>query len=222
MIVSSSNYQPSDRRPIASRNLRASQAIAQWLARRNVFPNAISVLGMIASTLAGLAFWSTAEVPSTARLAWIAGCVLVQMRLLANMFDGMVAIASGKASRIGELFNEVPDRVSDAAMLIGLGYAAGSSPTAGYLAALAAVFTAYVRAMSNVAGSPQDYCGPMAKPQRVFVVTLCAAYLALVPEAWQPDWHGRGLPAAALLIIFLGGMVTAVRRLIHSAVFLTR
>ncbi len=222
MIVSSTDHQPPERRPIASRNLRASQAIAQWLARSNVSPNVISVLGMVASIFAGLAFWSTATAPSTARLAWIAGGILVQVRLLANMFDGMVAISSGKTSRVGELFNEVPDRVSDAAMLIGLGYAAGGSSAAGYLAAIAAVFTAYVRATAKVAGSPQDYCGPMAKPQRVFVVTLCAIYLALAPQAWQPEWDGFGLPAAALLIIFLGALLTAARRLMHSAAFLTR
>ena len=188
--MSSPEYQPSERRPIASRELRWSQAIAQWLARREVSANAISVFGMVASVLAGLAFWSTALAPDWARAGWIAGAALVQLRLLANMFDGMVAIAQGKASRLGELYNEVPDRVSDAATFIGLGYAAGGSPSAGYLAALAAVFTAYVRAIAKVAGGPQDYCGPMAKPQRIFVVTLCAVFLR-----WhRPNGNRSGVP----------------------------
>jgi phosphatidylglycerophosphate synthase len=220
--MASGKYEPTERRPIASRNLRASQAIAGWLARRGVSPNTISVFGMFVSVAAGLAFWSTSAAPSTERLAWLAGAILVQMRLLANMFDGMVAIASGKASRVGELFNEVPDRVSDAATFIGLGYAAGGSPTAGYLAALVAVFTAYVRAMAKAAGGPQDYCGPMAKPQRIFVVTLCAGYLALAPQTWQPSWQGWGLAALALALIIVGGLLTSVRRLAHIATFLTR
>src|SRR5438105_2817615 len=40
-----------------------------------------------------------------------AGCI--QLRLLCNLLDGMVAIEGGFRSRSGEVFNELPDRVSD-------------------------------------------------------------------------------------------------------------
>jgi phosphatidylglycerophosphate synthase len=211
-------YEASERRPIASRELHAMQAISRWLVRWGISPNAISLVGLAASILAGFSFWTTSEATANvARLAWIAGAALVQLRLLANLFDGMVAIASGRASPVGELYNEVPDRVSDAATLIGLGYAAGGDPTLGFLAALGAVFTAYVRAMSKIVGGSQDYCGPMAKPQRMFFVTLCAAYLAIAPRAWQPNWYGWELPALTLAVIFLGGLLTAARRLLRLA-----
>ena len=77
--------------------------------------------------------------------AFLAAAALIQLRLAANMFDGMVALETGRASPTGELFNEVPDRVSDAAMFIGAGYAAGGNPTLGYLAACLALFVTYVR-----------------------------------------------------------------------------
>lgn len=217
--MSTPPYEASERRPIASRELRTTQAISRWFVRRGMSPNAISLIGMAAGILAGLAFWTTGEASTAglARLAWIAGAALVQLRLLANLFDGMVAISSGKASPVGELYNEVPDRVSDAATLIGLGYSAGGSPTLGFLAALAAVFTAYVRATSKIVGGSQDYCGPMAKPQRMFFVTLCAVYLAVAPQAWQLNWHGWELPALTLAVIFLGSLLTAARRLLRVA-----
>ena len=60
---------------------------------------------------------------------------LIQLRLAANMFDGMVAIETGKASPTGAIYNEIPDRVSDAAMFLGAGYAAGGQPPLGYRAA---------------------------------------------------------------------------------------
>lgn len=211
-------YEPGERRPIASRNLKASQAIAAWLAARGASPNGISVAGVVVSALAGLAFWSTAAYPDFNRLAWLTGAVCVQLRLQANMFDGMVAIASGKASRLGELFNEAPDRFSDAFMLIGLGYAAASDPTLGYLAALGAVLTAYVRALGKVAGAPQDYCGPMAKQHRALMVTILAVYMGLAPTAWRPiEWR---LPALALAMIFVGTLVTTARRLWRAARYL--
>ena len=57
------------------------------------------------------------------RLFWLIAALGAQLRLTANMLDGMVALVSARASKIGELYNEVRDRVSDAAVFIGAGYA---------------------------------------------------------------------------------------------------
>ena len=48
-----------------------------------------------------------------------------------------------------------------------------------FLAAILAIFVAYVRAAVKVAGAPQDYSGPMAKPHRMFLVTVTALLCAL-------------------------------------------
>ena len=118
------------RRPIAARQLGAVQHAAAWLVGRGASANAISVAGMAAALAAGACFALVPALPGGARLLWLAGAALVQARLLANLLDGMVAIGRGIASPVGELFNEVPDRVSDTAVLAGLGWAAGS-PRAG-------------------------------------------------------------------------------------------
>jgi phosphatidylglycerophosphate synthase len=204
--VSAPAVSDADRRPIAARSWRASQAAADWLVRRGVSANGISVAGMIAGLAAGAALAGTSYLDGLPqRLAWLAGGALVVLRLLANMLDGMVAVGSGKASRVGELYNEVPDRVSDSAALIGLGYAAGGSVPLGYVAALAAVFTAYVRAMGKGAGAGQEFAGPFAKPQRMWCVIACAAYCGLAPAEW--------LPAVVLGVVAVGSLLTALRRL---------
>jgi phosphatidylglycerophosphate synthase len=218
-------YRPSeaDRRPLASRSWRAAAVVSCWLARRGVGANAISVAGMACGVLAGVAFALTGRVPIPA-LAWLAAALLVQVRLAANLLDGMVAIESGRASRIGELFNEVPDRVSDAATLIGLGYAAGGVPWLGDLAAVLALFVAYVRSAARNAGAPQDYSGPMAKQHRMFVVTVTALVCAATPAGWPALLFGRGggWPAVALGLIAAGCVVTALRRLARAGRFLAR
>ena len=209
-----------DRRPLATREYAVSKRIASWIASRGVSANAISGLGMIAGIAAGAALWATSLDSPYVRIAWIGGAVLVQLRLLANMFDGMVAIEQGKTSSVGELYNEVPDRISDTAILIGLGYAVGGYVAMGYAAALAAMFTAYVRAMGKVGGAEQQFCGPMAKPQRMFVVTLVALYCGAAPAAWQPTcstYPEHGIAAAALVLIVLGSVITALRRLARIA-----
>lgn len=205
-----------DRRPIAARELRVVQAVASWMARRGFSANGISVAGMVFGVLAGVFFFLTSRLPESSRLLWIAGAVCVQCRLMANMFDGMVAIERGTASKVGELFNEVPDRVSDAATLIGLGWAAGGDVRLGLGAALAAVMTAYVRAVGKGAGAPSEFCGPMAKQQRMFTATVVAVYCALAPVAWQQIPLGAwtaGLPAVALFVILIGSLAGAARRL---------
>jgi hypothetical protein len=100
--------------------------------------------------------------------------------------------------------------------LIGLGCAAGGSVLLGCLAALAAILTAYVRAAGKAAGARQEYCGPMAKQQRMFLVTVAALYCGLTPSSWQPAWGAGGqwgLAAAFLAVIFIAALATAARRL---------
>lgn len=189
-------------------------------------PNAISVLGMVAAVVAGMAFFATSVTADVGqRVLWFGGAVLCQIRLLCNLFDGMVAVARNIATPRGELYNEVPDRVSDAIVLIGLGYSAGGAVTLGYAAALMAVFVAYVRVMAKSAGAPNDFCGPLGKPQRMAVVICVALYLALAPESWRSAWSEASAWSevkVALLIVIVGGLVTALRRLSRAAKYLER
>lgn len=207
-------YEP-ERRPIASRDKAASQKLAAWLAEAGVSPNAISIAGMIAGLASGAAFACSSLAPTALLLT---GAVLMQLRLLANMLDGMVAVATGKASPLGELFNEVPDRISDTAIFLGAGWAATGNPTAGMMAAIGALFTAYIRAEGKVAGAHQEFCGPLGKPQRMFLLTLAALFAALAPPAWQPvlvSPFDGGSMALALWIIAGGGFLTFLRRLVR-------
>lgn len=214
-----------ERRPIGARAWRVSVRVSAWMARRGVSPNAISVMGMVCGVGAGGALALAGTTALNRDALFVVAAALVQMRLVCNMLDGMVAIerrsldqAAGRPPRkrggIGELFNELPDRVSDAATLIGLGYAAGIAgtlPTLGWLAALLAVATAYVRAALVVAGAPQDYCGPMAKPHRMAIVTAVCLASAVVHRSWEDQ-----LIAAGLWIIIAGSALTIARRLVRG------
>jgi phosphatidylglycerophosphate synthase len=216
--MSDAPNEPTERRPIRSRDARWAQRISERLIRLGASPNGISLFGMVAASAAGIAFAATSHVEGAPQRAlWFLGAALCQVRLLCNLFDGMVAVGRQIASRTGELYNEVPDRVSDAAIFIGLGYAASGAPALGYLAALSAVFVAYIRAMARSLGAPNDFCGPMAKPQRMALATLLGVYLAFAPAAWQRS----GIEVrAALAVVIIGCAATAVRRLARAALHL--
>jgi phosphatidylglycerophosphate synthase len=169
---------------------------------------------MCACIAAGLALGLTSV--EYKRVFWLIAALGAQLRLTANMLDGMVALASGRDSKVGELYNEVPDRVSDAAVFIGAGYAWGGNVAFGYIATILAIFTAYVRAAGKIAGAPNEFCGPMAKQQRMLIITIACLYSVVVPRSWQIlhfDNLDVGVMAVALSVIIAGCSVTVVRRL---------
>jgi phosphatidylglycerophosphate synthase len=209
-------YQPAERRPLASRDLRIFQRAAAWLIARGVTANTVSLCSIAFAALASLCLVATALADGPrARLLFVLAALLVQARLLANLLDGMVAVGSGRASPEGELYNEVPDRIADALILIGAGFAAGGTPALGYLAALAAIFVAYVRALGGSVGVQALFMGPMAKPQRMATITAACVYSACVPPAWPlgPASGAFGAVSVALALVVFGGVLTAGRRL---------
>ncbi len=71
--------------------------------------------------------------------------------------------------------------------------------------------------MGKGLGQPSDFSGPMAKQQRMALVTGLAVACAVLPAAWVAAW-----PAIALWIVVLGALLTAGRRLAHVAAALRR
>lgn len=123
----------------------------------------------------------------------------IQVRLLCNLLDGMVAIEGGRKSPVGALYNEVPDRVADSLFIVALGYAIGVA-WLGWLGALAAAVTAYIRVLGGTFGLAQDFRGPMAKPHRM--ATLTVACLLGIIEFYF--WNDSGVdPTAAPPLRFL-------------------
>jgi phosphatidylglycerophosphate synthase len=203
--------EPKARRPLKTRDASWARALARWLADRQVAPNHISLLSLVfavTGALAMLAVPTTGPGTRTALLVLAAACI--QLRLLCNLLDGMVAVEGGRGSRSGEVYNDLPDRIADPLLIVPAGYASGLAwgPELAWVAGLLALMTAYIRMLGGASGLPQDFQGPMAKPHRMATMTvgLLAAALA-VPL-------GLDGPAliVALLAVALGAAYTAVRR----------
>lgn len=205
-----------ERRPVSARGWKTVRRLARWLAGHHVPPNVISIAGMLCSIAAGASLAATAVAVPYERPAWVVGGVLILLRALANVLDGLVAVEFGQAGPLGDLYNEVPDRVSDVAMLIGLGYSAGGDAVLGYAAACAAVLVAYIRAVGKIAGASQEYGGVMAKQQRMFLVAAIALYSGLAPRGWEIRGDAAsavGLAAVGLAVIIAGCLWTMLWRL---------
>jgi phosphatidylglycerophosphate synthase len=203
-----------ERRPIATRETGWARALAAAMARTGLTANAISVLGAVFAVVAGGAFLSST---GTSWRAWLVVAALgIQLRLLCNMLDGMVAVEHGRATPVGALYNDVPDRIADTVILVGAGYAVaagGWNPTLGWAGAVMALFTAFVRVLGGALGTPQFFFGPQSKSQRMAVLTGGALLAAAMPSAARA---GQVI-TLALAVILVGSTVTVVRRVLRIA-----
>lgn len=190
------------RRPIASRSSGWAVALASKLAASSVTPNQISTISILFAAI-GAALIGLVAHP----LAWLAAAACVQLRLVCNLLDGMVAVEGGKTSKVGALYNEFPDRIADTLLLVPAGYAAGQ-PWLGWAAALAAALTAYIRVFGGSLGLTQSFAGVMAKQRRMAALTagLVAQSVEWVfsPTTWSL--------LVAIAVIAAGSLVTCMTR----------
>ena len=179
----------------------------------------ISTFSVVFAIGAATAMALTTQIgsPFIGRALWLIAGACIQGRLIANLLDGMVAIEGGKDSPVGELYNEVPDRISDAAIFLGAGLAVGGRLDLGLAAGLVAVYVAYVRAMGTSVDVGQVFLGPMAKPHRMALMTAACGACAILPTNWQVIHQptGVGIVGVTLIVIIVGGLLTSVRRLLR-------
>ena len=200
------------RRVLATRNAKWARRLAWRLLGYGVRPNAVSIAGVGFALASAAAFVVSGELTDYSRAALlIAAAACIQLRLLCNLLDGMLAVEGGLKSATGDIFNDLPDRLADVVILVGAGYGAREFPfaaTLGWAAAVAAMLTAYVRVLGGSLDLTQHFIGPMAKQHRMFALTVTALLAAL--EAFA-DGPVRAIPAG-LAVIVLGSVVTTVRR----------
>lgn len=212
----------SNRRPLAVRDVALTRKVAIWLSKKNVTPNQISLMSIVFA-VAGYGVMLTYHFSPISYLLLIAAAT-IQMRLLCNLFDGMVAIEGGKKTPAGELYNDVPDRIADPLFIIAAGFATESvfgMPLA-WSSAIVAVLTAYVRVLGVAMGTPADFRGPMAKQHRMALLTV--TYLLLFLQhtlGGLPDIFAYSMDAA-LLVMLVGGVYTTWRRLAFISDYKTR
>jgi len=231
-----SPYQPVSRRPIGDVFRKTAYGAVRACVKLGIHPDVISYLSIVASALAAVCFWKAASAP------WllILGPAFCYLRLWFNMLDGMVALASGKASWRGEILNDLPDRVSDILIFVGVAHSGLCHVLSGYWAALFAVLTAYVGMFGQAVGVQREFSGIMAKPWRMVTlhvgswIALCFGWFHAKGEwgiisfdgwggvsfswgqnsvAMRPSWFGLSVLDWTCLVVVIGCVQTIFVRL---------
>ncbi|GMV95529.1 MAG: hypothetical protein AMXMBFR82_53070 [Candidatus Hydrogenedentota bacterium] len=187
-----SDYQPTSRRPIGDAFRATAHGPVNVCVRLGIHPDAVSYGSVVAAAAAGFCFWQSGSIP--ALLIPAAG--FCYLRLWLNMLDGMVALASGKASVRGEILNDLPDRVSDVLIFVGVAHSGLCHIESGYWAAIFALLVAYVGTFGQAVGVQREFSGIMSKPWRM--VALHAGAWITLGLIW---WGGGRIAFGGLTVL---------------------
>ena len=175
--------------------------------RAGIHPDTISYASVVAALIAAACFWQAGQ------HAWllIVAPLFCYVRFWCNMLDGMVALASGKASWRGEIVDDLPDRVSDIVIFVGVAHSGLMHPLFGYWAALLAALTAYVGLLGQAVGVQREFSGVMAKPWRM--VALHVGSWTTFAFSNQIQFAGLRILDWTCIVVVAGCVQTIVVRL---------
>lgn len=198
-----------DRRPISSRETSWAIVLAKKIAGLGISPNMISVLSIFFSLISFYFFYQAIDNHFGYLLL---AALFIQLRLLCNLFDGMVAVEYNQVTPMGEVYNDLPDRFSDLFIILGVGYFCRFEPWAlelSYITIIISFFTAYIRILGTSMGVPELFIGPMAKQHRMFLLTLCC----IIQFCLTYIWVEITVLYYSLFLISFGGILTCLARL---------
>jgi len=204
-------YQPTSQRPIAQIFRRTGKGAANLCVRLGIPPDAISYLSIVAALAAAVCFWKSGK------NAWllVVAPLFCYLRLWFNMLDGMVAVAAGKASARGEIVNDLPDRISDVIIFVGVAHSELMNPFVGYWAAIFSLLTAYVGLFGQAIVGRREFSGIMSKPWRMVALSV-GAWAMFVWRSCRPELHDFGgltILDWTCLVIIAGCLETIIVRL---------
>jgi phosphatidylglycerophosphate synthase len=198
--------------------------IALALGRLGLSPNALTLIGFGVAVVAALA---------ASLQAWILAGVLVIVGGVFDLFDGALARATGRVSRLGGFLDSVFDRSGESILYIGIaiGCVAADFQIGAILAAAAmgaSFMVSYTRAKSEslgfTPGTGMANVGVAPREVRLVLVTLGLIgtgalggiaindLVLLVDGFW---WAGRPVLGIALALIAVLATVTTIQRIVH-------
>jgi CDP-diacylglycerol---glycerol-3-phosphate 3-phosphatidyltransferase len=199
--------------------------IALAFGRLGLTPNALTVIGFGIAVVAAVA---------AAQGAWTAAGLLVIFGGVFDLFDGALARATNRVSRVGAFLDSVFDRAGESVLFIGIGVAcvrAGFDVGAVLAAsAMAASFmVSYTRAKSEslgfTPGTGMANVGLAPREVRLVLVTvgllltgLAGGLVVPVTVAGLTDlswWAGRPALGATLGLIAVLATITTLQRILH-------
>jgi len=206
--------------------------IALGFGRLGLTPNALTIIGFLIAVVAGAA---------AAFQSWLAAGILVIGGGVFDLFDGTLARATGKASKLGAFMDSTFDRWGESVVYLGvaIGCLADGFTLGAVLAtaALASAFmVSYTRAKAEslgfTTGTGMANVGLAPREVRIVILTIGLALIGLQGTAnpllelqtWElpggidvaVPWAGQIWLFWSLVMITVLATVTTIQRIVHT------
>jgi len=110
--------------------------------------------------------------------------------------------------------NDLPDRISDVIIFVGVAHSDLMNPLIGYWTAIFSLFTAYVGLFGQAIGGRREFGGIMSKPWRMVALSLGAwATFVCRSQAELHDFGRLTILDWTCLVIIAGCLQTIIVRL---------
>jgi CDP-diacylglycerol--glycerol-3-phosphate 3-phosphatidyltransferase len=195
--------------------------VAVGLGRLGLSPTALTVIGFLIACVAAVA---------AAAQAWLAAGLLVVFGGVFDLFDGALARATGRVSKLGAFMDSTLDRGGEVVVYLGISWgclAAGFDEGA-FLAAAAmgaALMVSYTRAKAESLGfTPGTGMANVGLAPREIRIVILALGLALAGAtggvSFASDLGGWSTGAylvwGALIVIAVLATITTIQRIVHA------
>ena len=186
--------------------LRFIDPVANWLVRRGVHPNTITVIGTLC-TVAGGVIYGTGHIRTG---GWFIG-----LTALFDVLDGTVARKSNTSSTFGAFLDSSLDRLADGAVMGGLAtfYALNSEHRSVPMVVIClagligAYMTSYTRARAEALGIQAKDVGLLQRPERVVLLSAPQALFGLTQDGW--------VLAGIIVLLTVSAWITVIQRVVH-------
>jgi phosphatidylglycerophosphate synthase len=188
----------------------AAVPIALAFGRMGLTPNALTVIGFGIAVVAGFA---------ASQQAWLAAGLLVVFGGVFDLFDGALARATNKVSRLGAFLDSVFDRAGEAVLYVGIaiGILIAGHERAAVLAATAmgaSFMVSYVRAKSEslgfTPGTGMANVGVAPREVRLVLLTL-----GLLAGGVSSAALSEQILDVTLALITILATITTIQRIVH-------
>lgn len=198
--------------------------VALGLARVGLTPNALTVIGFLIACVAAIAAGAQ---------AWLLAGLLVIFGGVFDLFDGAVARATGKVSKLGAFLDSTFDRWGEGVVFVGIAWGAMemglSRPVIlSSLAMVSAFMVSYTRAkaenMGFTSGAGMAAVGLAPREVRIVILTIGLIAAGLLPglpaDTGRPGAMTYPLNALALEVslglIAILATITTIQRILHT------
>jgi CDP-diacylglycerol--glycerol-3-phosphate 3-phosphatidyltransferase len=183
--------------------LKVVDPVANWLIRRGVHPNSITIFGTLC-TVAGGIIYATGHISIG---GWFLG-----LTALFDVLDGTVARRTNRSSTFGAFLDSTLDRVADGAVLGGLAVFYALNPVhhnvpmmaVCLLGLIGAYMTSYIRARAEALGLDAKV-GMVQRPERVVLLSAPQAFFGLALNGW--------VLGAIIVFLTVTAWITVVQRM---------